>query len=88
MPDGGNKLQLKRNSKMNRADPLRGQVGGGLALEIETFLGPVKWHRSVRRVQFGAQNFPPSPAFGLIYKGAVGQPRQTTSLYNPMSSPP
>jgi hypothetical protein len=25
------------------ADPLRGQVGGGWALEIETFLGPVKW---------------------------------------------
>jgi hypothetical protein len=23
-----------------RADPLRGQVGGGWALEIETFLGP------------------------------------------------
>jgi hypothetical protein len=26
------------------ADPLREQVGGGWALEIETFLGPVKWH--------------------------------------------
>jgi hypothetical protein len=25
-----------------RADPLRGQVGGGWALEIESFLGPVK----------------------------------------------
>jgi hypothetical protein len=25
-----------------REDPLRGQVGGGWALEIETFLGPVK----------------------------------------------
>jgi hypothetical protein len=25
-----------------RADPLRGQVGGGWALEIKTFLGPVK----------------------------------------------
>ncbi len=23
--------------------------------EIDTFLGPVKWHRAVRRVQFGAQ---------------------------------
>jgi hypothetical protein len=38
-----------------RADPLRGQVGGGWALEIETFLGPVKWHGAVRRVPFGAQ---------------------------------
>jgi hypothetical protein len=36
-------------------DTLRGQVGGGWALEIETFLGPVKWHRTVRRVPFGAQ---------------------------------
>ncbi len=31
----------------------RGQVGGGWALEIKTF-GPVKWHRAVRRVSFGA----------------------------------
>jgi hypothetical protein len=38
-----------------RANPLRGQVGGSWALEIETFLGPVKWHRAVRRVPFGAQ---------------------------------
>jgi hypothetical protein len=36
-----------------RADPLRGQVGGGWALEIESFLGPVKWHRADRRVPFG-----------------------------------
>jgi hypothetical protein len=26
-----------------RADTLQGQVGGGWALEIETFLDPVKW---------------------------------------------
>jgi hypothetical protein len=25
------------------------------ALEVETFLGPVKWHRADRRVPFGAQ---------------------------------
>jgi hypothetical protein len=37
------------------ADPLRGQVGEDWALEIETFLGPMKWHRAVRRVQVGAQ---------------------------------
>jgi hypothetical protein len=30
-----------------RADTLRGQVGGGWALEITSFLGPVKWHRSL-----------------------------------------
>ncbi len=38
-----------------RADTLRGQVGGGWALEIESFLSPVKWHRAERRVPFGAQ---------------------------------
>jgi hypothetical protein len=29
--------------------------GRGLGLEIETFLGPVKWHPAVRRLPFGAQ---------------------------------
>jgi hypothetical protein len=38
-----------------RANTLRGQVGSGGAQEIKTFLGPVKWHRAVRRVPFGAQ---------------------------------
>jgi hypothetical protein len=38
-----------------REGPLRGQVRGNRALEIETFLGPVKWHRAVRRVPFRAQ---------------------------------
>jgi hypothetical protein len=33
------------------ANPLRGQVGGGWALEIETsFLDPVKCHQAVMRV--------------------------------------
>jgi hypothetical protein len=39
---------------LDRAYPLRGQVGGW-ALEIEGFMGPVKWHRAERRVPFGAQ---------------------------------
>jgi hypothetical protein len=38
-----------------RAAPLRWQVGGGWALEIEIFLGPVKWHRAVRQAPFGAR---------------------------------
>jgi hypothetical protein len=38
-----------------RAYPLRGEVGGGWALEFESFLGLVKWHRAGRRVPFGAQ---------------------------------
>ncbi len=29
-----------------RAYPLLGQVGGVWALEFESFLGPVKWHRA------------------------------------------
>jgi hypothetical protein len=36
-----------------RAKPLRGQAGGGWALEIEIILSAVKWHRAVRRVPFG-----------------------------------
>jgi hypothetical protein len=39
-----------------RANLLRGQVGGVWALDIETFLGPVKWHQDVRQVPVGAQN--------------------------------
>ncbi len=38
-----------------RAYPLRGQVGGGWALELESFLGPVKCHQADRRVSFVAQ---------------------------------
>ncbi len=37
------------------ADPLQWQVGGGWALEIKSFLSPVKWHQADRRVPFGAQ---------------------------------
>jgi hypothetical protein len=43
-----------------RADTLRGQVGGGWALKIESFLSPEKWHRADRRVPFVAQKFWPS----------------------------
>jgi hypothetical protein len=45
-----------------RANPLRGQVGGGWALEIKTFLGRVKWHRAFSRVPFGPSlDFPQPP---------------------------
>jgi hypothetical protein len=37
-----------------RAYTLRGEVGGGWALEFPSFLGPVKWERADRRVPFGA----------------------------------
>jgi hypothetical protein len=37
------------------AHPLRGQVEGGWALDVESFLGPVKLHRADRRVPFRAQ---------------------------------
>jgi hypothetical protein len=43
-----------------RAYPLRGEVGvGWWALEFESFLGPVKWHRADRRVPFGGQKTRP-----------------------------
>jgi hypothetical protein len=35
---------------------LRGEVGGGWALEFPSFWGPVKWERADRRVPF-AMNF-------------------------------
>jgi hypothetical protein len=35
-----------------RAYKLRGEVGGGWALEFPSFLGPVKWERADRRVPF------------------------------------
>jgi hypothetical protein len=38
-----------------RAYPLRGELGGGWALEFESFLGPVKWYLAERRVPFRAQ---------------------------------
>jgi hypothetical protein len=38
-----------------RAYTLRGEVGGGWALEFPSFLGPVKWERPDRRVPFGSQ---------------------------------
>ncbi len=43
---------------VHNAYPLRGEVGGGWALEFEGFLGPVKWHRADRRVPFRAQKTP------------------------------
>jgi hypothetical protein len=36
-----------------RAYSLLRQGGGGWALEFESFLGPVKWHRANMRVPFG-----------------------------------
>jgi hypothetical protein len=43
-----------------RADTLRGEVRGvGLALEIESFMGPCEMARAGRRVLFGAQKAPP-----------------------------
>jgi hypothetical protein len=50
-----------------RADTLRGQVGGGWALEMESFLGPVKWHRADRRVPFGAQKWD-APVHKLYFR--------------------
>ncbi len=45
-----------------RADTLRGRVGEGWALEIESFLDPLKWHRADRQVLFLAQKTPSTPS--------------------------
>ncbi len=39
----------------NAFDTLHGQMGGGWALEMESFLSPMKWYQADRRVPFGAQ---------------------------------
>ncbi len=38
-----------------QADTLRLEVGGDWVLEIESFLGPVKWQQADRRVPYVAQ---------------------------------
>ncbi len=53
-----------------RAYPLQGQVGGGWALEFESFLGPVKWHRADRRVPF--HSHPKHYAQGCINHRCIG----------------
>jgi hypothetical protein len=46
-------------------DTLRGQAEGGWALEIESFLGAVKWHRADRLVPcvngYSVDSPPPPP---------------------------
>jgi hypothetical protein len=54
-----------------RAYPLRGEVGGGWALEFESFLGPMKWHRADRRVPFRAQKT----------RGSVSGPRSGSGSF-------
>ncbi len=54
-----------------RAYPLRGQVGGGWALEFSRFLGPVKWHQADRRVPFGAHPPSPPPPSRTYYKSTA-----------------
>jgi hypothetical protein len=36
---------------------LRGEVGGGWALEFPSFLGPVKWERAVIGLQKGRPSY-------------------------------
>jgi hypothetical protein len=48
------------------ADSLRGEVGGGgggMALEIESFLGPLKWHKPIGECHLGPEK-PTSPSNG------------------------
>jgi hypothetical protein len=51
------------------------EVGGGWALEIETFLDPMKRHRAVRRVTLGAQKIKIRD-----FQGSTPQPPPTGPL--------
>ncbi len=62
-----------------RADPLQGQVGRGWALEIETFLGPVTWHRAVKRVQLRPQKIEISSA--RIYRPSFRENKPKTLVF-------
>ncbi len=68
-----------------RGYTLRGEVGGGWALEFPSFLGPVKWHRADRRVPFGAVGFVliyrPHPVYGR------SSYRYLISCLSPVSTP-
>ncbi len=64
----------------NVFDTLCGQVGGSWALEIESFLGPVKWHRADRRVPFGAQK---TPVHKYVYRDPY---RAVHSAQGPLNS--
>jgi hypothetical protein len=76
-----------------RAYPLLGQVGGDWALEFESFLGPVKWHRADRRVPFGAEKFSyrtanaPPPPITLTHSLSPSTPFILPLQLGPLASP-
>jgi hypothetical protein len=59
-------------------------VGGGWALEIESFLGPVKWHRIDRRVPFVAQKHCEMRFSGLRIKSLFAEIKLRKSTYTYM----
>jgi hypothetical protein len=65
-----------------RADPLRGQVGGDWALEIETFFGTVKWHRALGGCHLGPKKaihlVQQSPYFLLFIRTRREKMKKTT----------
>jgi hypothetical protein len=59
-------LYIPMHNVLVRAYPLQWQVGGDWALEIESFLVPVKWHQADMRVPFVAQKTRPSNGYARI----------------------
>jgi hypothetical protein len=59
---------------------LRGQVGVGWALEIECFLGPVKWHRADRRVECHLELNRPARA-AQVHKNLVALLRPPSPIH-------
>ncbi len=62
-------------------------MGEGWALEIESFLGPVKWHRADRRVPFEAQKTMErpmgTPTESLIREPIIPEPLIPEPLIGP-----
>ena len=55
-----------------RAYPLRGQVGGGWALEFSSFLGP-KWHSPIDSMPFHRVRGFPVPRRDVTYQTPPGR---------------
>jgi hypothetical protein len=55
-----------------------------MELVSKVYLGSCPQLYSVRYSLAETRQLSPHPYFGLIYDGAIGQPRYTTSLCNPL----
>ena len=54
--------------------------------DLQSLLGSISRdvHSCTHWLRRETPQLPPPPALGLVYEGAIGQQRQTTSLCNPL----